>query len=290
MAKKKVREAGAVERRQLLEISKNMSLKRQCELLSIHRSSYYYEPVKESDYNLILMKEIDKIYTEMPSYGSRKITEELIRVGHGVNRKRVQRLMRMMGIEVIYPKMNLSKPNLSHKKYPYLLKGIKIENVNHVWSTDITYIPLKKGYVYLVAILDWFSRYIITWKLSNNLESGFCIEALEEALSQGRPEIFNSDQGTQFTCARFLRALEERKIKISMDGKGRAFDNIYIERFWRTVKYEEVYCKAYETYREAKENLDEYIKYYNERRLHQSLGYRVPIEVFTKREFALSKG
>jgi putative transposase len=252
-------------------------------MLSIHRSSYYYEPAKETEFNLWLMREIDKIYTEMPSYGSRKITEELIRQGHSINRKRVQRLMRMMGIQVIYPKPVLSKVDLSHKKYPYLLKGVKIENVNHVWSTDITYIPLRKGYLYLVAILDWFSRYVITWRISKSLESGFCMDALEDALNRGKPEIFNSDQGTQFTCDRFLETLETKDIKISMDGKGRAFDNIYIERLWRTIKYEEVYCKSYDSYQEAKENLDEYIKYYNEKRLHQSLGYKTPIEIFAKR-------
>lgn len=233
------------------------------------------------------MRKIDEIYTETPSCGSRKIREMLISEGYKINRKRVQRLMRQMGIEVIYPRPNLSKPDLIYKKYPYLLKGVKIEDVNHVWSTDITYIPLKKGYIYLVAILDWFSRYVITWKLSNNLESGFCIEALREALDKGNPKIFNSDQGTQFTCGRFLEILEARKIQISMDGKGRAFDNIYIERFWRTIKYEEVYCKAYESYHEAKENLNEYIKYYNERRLHQSLGYKTPFEVFVCSKLAL---
>lgn len=266
-----------------MEAGIEISLQKQCELLSVARSSYYYEPVMETDFNLELMREIDRIYTEIPAYGSRRITEELIRRGYCVNRKRIQRLMQKMGIEVIYPRPNLSKPDISHKKFPYLLKNVPIENVNQVWSTDITYIPLKKGYIYLVAVLDWYSRYVLSWKLSNNLGSNFCIEALNEALEQGHPVIFNSDQGVQFTCTRFLEVLEKREIKISMDGKGRAFDNIYIERFWRTVKYEEVYCTAYESYMEAEKNLGGYIKHYNEKRLHQSLGYKTPKEVFIER-------
>jgi putative transposase len=236
----------------------------------------------ETELNLELMREIDRIYTEVPSYGSRRVTEQLIRQGYTVNRKRIQRLMQKMGIEVIYPRPNLSKPDLNHKKYPYLLKNVQIANVNQVWSTDITYIPLRKGYIFLVAILDWYSRYVLSWKLSNNLSSHFCIEALKEALEQGRPEIFNSDQGVQFTCNSFLDVLEKRDIRISMDGKGRAFDNIYIERFWRTVKYEEVYCTAYESFIEAEKNLGWYIKHYNEKRLHQSLGYKTPKEVFVE--------
>ena len=287
MVKKKVRESGIVERKALIAEHEGISLQRQCQLLSVHRSSYYYEPCRETDLNLELMGEIDKIYSDIPSYGSRRIAEALINQGYNINRKRVQRLMRIMGIGVIYPRPNLSKPNLNHRRFPYLLKGVKIENVNHVWSTDITYIPLRSGYLYLVAVLDWFSRYVLTWRLLNNLESGFCIDALKEALEVGKPKIFNSDQGSQFTCNKFLEILEAGNIEISMDGKGRAFDNIYIERFWRTVKYEEVYCKAYESFEEAKENLGFYIKHYNEKRLHQSLGYRTPNEVFTKNNFAL---
>jgi putative transposase len=265
-----------------MESNIGISIKKQCELLSVARSSYYFEPAMETDFNLELMREIDKIYTEIPAYGSRRITEQLIRQGYSVNRKRIQRLMQAMGIEVIYPRPNLSKPNLRHKKYPYLLKNVQIVNVNQVWSTDITYIPLRKGYIYLVAVLDWYSRYVLSWKVSNSLSSGFCIEALKEALERGNPEIFNTDQGVQFSCKGFLDVLEKREIKISMDGKGRAFDNIYIERFWRTVKYEEVYCTAYESYIEAEENLGEYIKHYNEKRLHQSLDYKTPKEIFVK--------
>lgn len=267
--------------RELVDLeNKPFSLRRQCELLSLSRSSLYYEPASETDLNLELMRYIDEIYTEWPFYGSRKVTEELINMGYAVNRKRIQRLMRTMGLEVIYPKPNLSKPDLSHRKYPYLLKGVKIDSVNQVWSTDITYIPMKKGYLYLTAVLDWFTRYVLTWRLSNNLESSFCIEALEEALEKGKPEMFNTDQGVQFTCNSFLNVLEKRQIRISMDGKGRALDNIFVERLWRTVKYEEVYCKAYESYYEAEYNLCQYFKFYNNKRLHQSLGYRTPEEVF----------
>lgn len=255
-------------------------MKKQCELLSLSRSTYYYEPVPETELNLQLMRLIDEMYTESPFYGSRKIIEELEKRGYFVNRKRIQRLMRLMGLEVMYPKPNLSKPDLQHRKYPYLLRDKKIEAVNHVWSTDITYIPMKNGYLYLTVILDWFSRYVLTWRLSNNLEAGFCIEALKEALGKGRPEIFNTDQGVQFTSTNFIEVLEEKQIQISMDGKGRAFDNIFIERLWRTVKYEEVYCKAYESYDEASTNLATYFKFYNNKRLHQSLGYKTPQEIF----------
>jgi putative transposase len=226
------------------------------------------------------MRLIDELYTEIPFYGSRKMTEELIRAGHAVNRKRIRRLMRIMGLEVIYPKPNLSKPDLSHRKFPYLLKGLNIGAVNHVWSTDITYIPMKNGFLYLAAVLDWFSRYVIAWELSNNLESGFCIDVLEEALERGKPEIFNTDQGVQFTSNSFINILEANQIRISMDGKGRALDNIFVERLWRTVKYEEVYCKAYESFEEAKSNLSTYFKFYNTKRLHQSLGYKTPGEIF----------
>lgn len=226
------------------------------------------------------MRIIDKIYMEWPFYGSRKMTKELVKYGHEVNRKRVQRLMRLMGLEVIYQKPNLSKPNLLHKKYPYLLKNVKVSAVNHVWSTDITYIPVKGGFLYLAAILDWYSRYVLTWKLSNDLNSQFCIDALEEALEMGKPQIFNTDQGVQFTSEAFVSVLETKQIQISMDGKGRALDNIFVERLWRTVKYEEVYCKAYENFSEAKTNLEEYFKFYNDKRMHQSLGYKTPREIF----------
>jgi putative transposase len=226
------------------------------------------------------MREIDGIYTEHPYNGSRKMQRELLKKGFNINRKRIQRLMNKMGIQVFYPKPNLSKRALLHKIYPYLLKGINISKVNHVWSTDITYIPMRKGFLYFTAVIDWFSRYILTWRLSTSLEAQFCIEALKEALEKGKPEIFNTDQGCQFTSQEFLGVLENHAVKISMDGKGRAFDNIFIERFWRTLKYEEVYCKDYDSFEEAKTNLDEYLMYYNNNRLHQSLDYRTPKEIF----------
>lgn len=262
----------------------NLSIQRQCELLSLPRSSYYYQGIEETELNLHLMRIIDEIYTDQPCCGSRKMTEELCNKGFIVNRKRVQRLMNAMGIQVIYPKPNLSKRNMGHKIYPYLLKGLEINAINQVWSTDITYIPMRKGFIYLTAIIDWFSRYILTWKLSDNLESHFCIEALEEALEGGKPEIFNTDQGTQFTSKGFTGLLEYNHVKISMDGKGRAFDNIFIERFWRTIKYEEVYCKDYDSFEEAKDNLGLYFMFYNNRRLHQSLGYKTPKDIFLGKE------
>lgn len=267
----------------------DIPLKRQCELLSVCRASYYYEGVCETKLNQELMKLIDEIYTENPFYGSRRITETLKKRGFDVNRKRIQRLMQIMGIEVIYPRVNLSKPGNGHRKFPYLLKGLEIENANHVWSTDITYIPLKNSYLYLVAILDWFSRYVLTWRLSPNLESQFCVEALLEALEIGKPKIFNTDQGSQFTSNKFLHVLEKHGIEISMDGKGRAFDNIFVERLWRTVKYEEVYCTSYESLEEANKNLGIYFKFYNENRIHQSLGYKTPKEIFLERQVVQQK-
>lgn len=236
------------------------------------------------------MNLIDGIYMESPSYGSRKVKEELKRRGILINRKRVQRLMQLMGLEVIYPRANLSKGNRADKKYPYLLKGVKVEEVNFVWSSDITYIPLQHEYVYLTAVMDWYSRYVVAWKLSSKMESGFCVEALEEALKWGKPEIFNTDQGTQYTSKSFTQVLEKHEVKISMDGKGRAFDNIFTERLWRTVKYEEVYCKAYENKQEAETNLSDYFKYYNTKRLHQSLGYKTPEEIFYKQQFSRLNG
>jgi len=255
-------------------------------LLCLPRSSFYYECALEDELNLILMKIIDEIYTEYPFYGSRKMTEELELMGYGVNRKRIQRLMRIMGIEVFYPKPNLSKPDVSHRKFPYLLRDVTIDGINQVWSSDITYIPLDKGYAYLTAIIDWYSRYVLAWRLSNNLESRFCIEALEESLGKGTPEIFNTDQGVQFTSYKYIEVLEMNKIRISMDGKGRALDNIFIERLWRTVKYEEVYCKCYESIDHAEKNLEDYFKFYNHKRLHQALKYKTPYSIFTNKQKA----
>lgn len=290
MAKKKAKGLGELERRKWVDArDRTLSITKQCELVSLPRSTHYYRAEEETELNLELMKLIDSIYLEWPFYGSRKITEELERRGKLVNRKRVQRLMQLMGIEVIYPRPNVSKANEEHRKYPYLLKNVKIDEVNFVWSSDITYIPMENEFVYLTAVMDWYSRYVLTWRLSKRLESGFCVAALEEALKQGKPEIFNTDQGTQYTSKSFIQVLEKNEVRISMDGKGRAFDNIFIERLWRTVKYEEVYCKAYEDVKEAEKNLGEYFKFYNTRRLHQSLGYKTPEEVFYKRQIVRPK-
>ena len=253
---------------------------RQCELLGLVRSSYYYEEAGESEYNLKIMELIDEQYMKTPFYGSRRMTAWLRQQGYKVNRKRVQRLMRLMGIEAIYPKQRLSVGSEENKKYPYLLKGLSIKKPDDVWSTDITYIKMSKGFLYLIAIMDWYSRYVIAWEISNTLGVGFCLEALEKALKISKPEIFNSDQGSQFTSNEFTGRLEEAGIRISMDDRGRVFDNIFIERLWRTLKYEEVYTHSYETVREAKENLGRYFRFYNEERLHESLGYKTPKEVY----------
>jgi len=258
---------------------KFLSIRQQAELIALHRSSYYYRPAIESEENLHLMKVMDEEYTKHPFYGSRRMTEVLKRFNYKINRKRVQRLMALMGIEGICPKRNLSKAAQEFKKYPYLLKGYNIEKPNEVWSTDITYIRLKTGFMYLTAVLDWYSRYVLSWRLSNSLEGGFCIEALEEALEKGCPEIFNTDQGVQYTAKHFTDILEKKNIRVSMDGKGRALDNIFTERFWRSLKYEDIYLKEYKNGQELKVGLKEYIAFYNEERLHQSLNYRTPNEV-----------
>lgn len=222
---------------------------------------------------------IDEQFTKTPFYGTRRLCIALKGKGYVINRKKMRRLMQKMGIEAIYPKKNLSKANKEHNKYPYLLEDLKINRPEQVWSEDITYIRLEKGFVYLTAIIDWFSRYVVSWKLSNLLSTDFCIEALEEALRKGIPDIFNTDQGVQFTSKDFIKVLKSRDIKISMDGKGRALDNIFIERLWRSVKYEEVYLKCYRTLRDAKEGLKNYFMYYNYKRPHQSLDYKTPNEV-----------
>ena len=234
----------------------------------------------ESKANLLYMEIIDRLYTEHPYYGSRRMIVELKKLGHSVNRKRVRRLMQNMGIEAIYPKPKLSTPGKEAKKYPYLLRGVEVTRPNQVWSTDITYIPVRGGFLYLVAIIDWCSRYVLSWKLSNTLDLRFCIEALMEALQSSKPEIFNSDQGVQFTSNEFTSLLEEKGIQISMDGKGRALDNIFVERLWRTVKYEEVYIKRYEDGASAHKGLGAFFPFYNERRPHQALEYKTPQEVY----------
>jgi putative transposase len=259
--------------------SQNISINRQCEVLNISKGSLYYEPVGIDPYSLELMDLIDRQFTETPFYGSRRLTAWLNRQGYPVNRKRTQRLMRLMGIEAIYPKPNISKRRKEHDVYPYLLKDFKIQEPNRVWSSDITYIRIGRGFVYLTAIIDWFSRYVLSWKLSNTLDPLFCVDALNEALAISRPEIFNTDQGSQYTSRAFLAPLKEHGINISMDSKGRALDNIIVERLWRTVKYEEVYIKAYQSVKDAFQSLKTYFLFYNNRRLHQSLDYRTPAEV-----------
>ncbi len=224
---------------------REISVRRQCELLGVNRSGLYYEPVGESAENLLLMRLLDEQYTRAPFYGSRKMTEWLATEGHEVNRKRVSRLMELLGIEAVYPKRHLSQPGEGHRIYPYLLRGTTVERVNQVWSTDITYIRMARGFLYLVAVMDWFSRFVLSWSLSVTMEVAFCVEALKRALRRGRPAIFNSDQGSQFTSEKFTGELTGRQIAISMDGRGRCMDNIFVERLWRSLKYEEVYLKDY---------------------------------------------
>lgn len=244
------------------------------------RGAFYYEPVGETEENLAIMRRIDELYVRYPFLGSRRLVEMLDREGIEVNRKRIQRLMRLMGLEAIYPKRSLSHAGAASHIYPYLLRGVDITRVNQVWASDITYIPMRRGFLYLVAILNWFSRYVLAWRLSNSLEVTFCLDALEEALQQGTPEIFNSDQGVQFTSETFTRRLTGEGIRISMDGRGRVFDNIFTERLWRSVKYEEVYLKAYEDGWVADGNLRGYFTFYNTRRPHQALDYQTPEEVY----------
>ncbi len=265
-----------------------LSVVRQCSLLSISRSSVYSHPRDADEYELELMSLIDRQYLVRPFYGSRRMTVWLKTQGHHVNRKRVQRLMRPMGIEAIYRRPNTSKPSPQHKVYPYLLRGVEIDRVNQVWASDITYIPMARGFMYLVVIMDWYSRYVLSWRLSNTLDADFCVDALEEALSKGRPEIFNTDQGSQFTSDAFTGTLLEHDIQISMDGKGRYLDNIFVERLWRSVKYEEVYLKAYESVGEARTGLGTYLEFYNDERPHQSLGYRTPRQVFETGQLPLN--
>jgi putative transposase len=257
--------------------------------LGLSKAAYYYRARERSRLNEALMTLLDEQYTKTPFYGVPKMTEWLKTRGYMVNRKRVRRLMKILGLEAVYPKPWLSKPAKDHKKYPYLLKDVVIERPDHVWSTDITYIRLKGGFIYLVAIMDWHSRYVLSWEVSTTLDAEFCIRALERALSLSSPDIFNSDQGSQFTSVEFTGRLEKLGVAISMDGRGRAMDNIFVERLWRTVKYEEVYLKSYETVKEARESLARYFHFYNTERLHQALGYRTPQEIYFK-ERKIKKG
>ena len=257
-----------------------ITVSRQCDLLGMSRSSWYYRPRGESELNLHLMRLLDEQYTRTPFYGRPKMTAWLRRQGFVINHKRVERLMSLMGLYAAQPRANTSRKHPEHKIYSYLLRGVKIYRPNQVWSTDITYIRLARGFLYLVAILDWYSRFVLAWRLSNTLDTHFCVEALEAALSVSQPEIFNTDQGSQFTSLQFTGILENRNIRISMDGRGRVFDNIFVERLWRSVKYEEVYLKDYQTPVEAYHGLAGYFEFYNPERLHQALNYGTPQEAY----------
>ena len=264
----------------MIEPNEFIPITRQCELLGLNRSGYYYKSKGEDPFNIQLMHLIDKIYTDKPYYGCPRITAQLKRMTR-VNHKRVARLMQIMGIQAIYPKKNLSRRNKQHAVYPYLLKGVEVNHPNHVWGTDITYIRAGGNWFYLVAIMDWFSRYVIAWELSEHLDTNFCVSTLKKALTIATPEIHNSDQGSQFTAEEYLNVLKQYpEIQISMDGRGRCFDNIFTERLWRSVKYEEVYLKDYADFNEARISLGEYFEIYNNERLHQSLNYQTPTEVY----------
>ncbi len=259
--------------------NQQISIVKQCDLLGINRSGYYYSPRPESIENLAIMRLMDEQYLKTPFYGVRRMQAYINYQGYSVNIKRIRRLLRLMGLETIYPKPNINKPQHGHKIYPYLLNGLSINDINKVWSSDITYIPMKSGFLYLVAIMDWYSRYVLSWKISNSLDSTFCVDALDEALELGCPEIFNTDQGTQFTSESHTNRLTANQIKISMDSRGRAIDNVFIERLWRSLKYEYVYLNAPETGKELYYGLYDYFNFYNNERPHQSLGYQVPSAV-----------
>ena len=267
---------------QWMEKNRLISLRRQCELLGLPRSSWYYEPVRsESEENLRLMRDIDELYLKYPFYGSPRITFCLKQQGWRVNAKRVARLMRVMGLQATLPGPHTSRRNVNHEIYPYLLKGLKIKAPNEVWCADITYIPLRHGYMYLVAIMDWFSRYVISWEISNTLDSRFCVEALNRAIDKnGCPFIYNTDQGSQFTSEEYISLLKRHDIKISMDGKGRALDNIFIERLWRSVKYEDVYLNDYQDGISLRKGLSRYFRFYNTERPHNAHENKTPEVVF----------
>lgn len=264
--------------------NEKIPVRRQCELIDLPRSSLYYIPHRDGSFDAELMRVLDEEYTKTPFYGVPRMTFQMRRRGYEVGEKRVRRLLRAMGLMAVYPKKRLTLSCPNHKKYPYLLIGVTIERLDQVWSVDITYVRLRKGFAYLVAIMDWHSRYVLAWELSLSLESDFCVDALKRALASGKPEIFNSDQGTQFTSEEFTGILLGAGIQISMDGRGRVYDNIFVERLWRSVKYEEVYLRDYEGVAEAKESLGRYFKFYNDERPHQSLGYRTPREVHSDEE------
>jgi putative transposase len=257
-----------------------LTVRRQCALLGLSRSSLYYEPVPETPGNLRLMRRIDEEYTAHPFLGSRRMTRWLIGQGEAINHKRVQRLMRLMGLEAIHPKPKRSAAGPGHRIYPYLLRDARIERPDQVWSTDITYVPLARGFMYLAAIIDWYSRYVLAWRLANTLDGSFCLDMLEEALSRGRPAVFNTDQGVQFTAQAWTSRLERAGVAVSMDGRGRCLDNVFVERLWRSVKYEDIYLHRYEGVPQLQQGLGWYFPYYNEERFHQSLDYHTPAAVY----------
>ena len=256
-----------------------LSVRRQCDLLGLTRSAAYYRAAETPAEDLRLMRRLDEQYTACPFYGSRRMAAWLQSQGEEVNRKRVQRLLRLMGLEAIYPKPRLSMPGAGHRVYPYLLRGVTAERPGQVWSADITYVPLPSGFMYLAATIDWYSRLVVAWRLSNTLDGGFCQEMLEAAFATGTPEVFNTDQGVQFTARAFTERVERAGAKVSMDGRGRCLDNVFVERLWRSVKYEDVYLRGYETVPELERGLAAYFRFYNQERLHQSLDYRTPAEV-----------
>jgi len=269
------------ERRAQIHTAHEVPKTRRCELLGIARSTAYYQPEPVSEEDLVLMRLIDEIHLQLPFYGSRRVRGELEDRGHTVNRKRVQRLMLQMGLTALYPRKRTSQPGKGHKIYPYLLRDLAVERPNQVWATDITYIPMAKGFMYLMAIMDWHSRRVLSWRVSNTLDTAFCVEALEEALERfGTPEIFNTDQGCQFTAEAFTGVLKRHGVAISMDGKGRWVDNVFVERLWRSVKYEDVYLRAYETPAELRTGLSRYFEFYNTRRRHSALDQRTPDAVY----------
>jgi putative transposase len=284
MGKKKtgLAEWSVEKRRQVIEPELDgISIARQCELLDLARSSYYYEPCPESAENLALMRLIDEQYLTTPFYGYRRMAAHLRMEGHGVGEERIRRLMRLMGLEAIYQKPRTSIPNKEHIVYPYLLRNVPIERVGQVWSTDITYVPMRRGFLYLTAVIDWYSRFVLSWCLSNSMEGSFCREALTEALERyGTPEIFNTDQGAQFTSPLFTGILKDKNIRISMDGRGRAIDNVFCERLWRSVKYECLYLHSFETVAEVRSALTTYFDLHNHRKPHQALSYKTPFGVF----------
>jgi putative transposase len=281
VAQKKVRDFALEQRRQLIGPKGKLSICKQCELLGVGRSSWYYQPREESAENLALMRALDKLYTRWPFYGVRRMTIALQGQGWAVNLKRTRRLMRLMGLEAIYPKPRLSSQGSAHPRFPYLLKGLAIERSNQVWCSDITYIGLAGGFVYLFALMDWFSRYVLVWELSNTLEGDFCVRALRRALKKhAPPQISNTDQGVQFTSASWIGILTEHQIAISMDGRGRVFDNIFVERLWRSLKYEEVYLHEYRSVMEAWRAIHDYFCFYNEQRPHSSLENVPPAAVY----------